>query len=240
MAKLYRLSPSTRLINRVFRAMTQLGVGASYCHILTVPGWKTGRLHSTPVDVMEVGGDRWLVAGYGPANWVRNARAAGEVTLSRGRRTERYRIAEASPAEAVPVLRRYMVEVRVTRPYFDAAPDASDQALEGELQRHPSSGSFLISLEGGHRKHEGRRVCTRYGPPEVLQLRELPTPFPKRDEVRIRVHATAVTSSDCIVRSLRVPASMWIPARLVVGLTKPRRPILGMVLAGESRPSART
>ncbi len=76
-------------------------------------------------------------------------------------------------------------------------------------------------------------VCTRYGPPDMLQLRELPKPVPRHDEVRIKMHATAVTSSDCIVRSLAVPASMWIPARLVVGLTEPRKPILGMVLAGE-------
>jgi NADPH:quinone reductase-like Zn-dependent oxidoreductase len=76
-------------------------------------------------------------------------------------------------------------------------------------------------------------VCTKYGPPEVLQLRELDKPAPKHDEVRIKIHATAVTSSDCIVRSFNLPASMWIPARLVVGITRPRRPVLGMVLAGE-------
>ncbi|HEX9121799.1 MAG TPA: NAD(P)-dependent alcohol dehydrogenase [Actinomycetota bacterium] len=76
-------------------------------------------------------------------------------------------------------------------------------------------------------------VCTRYGPPEVLQLRELEKPAPKPDEVRIKIHATAVTSSDCIIRSFNLPASMWIPARLVLGITRPRRPVLGMVLAGE-------
>ena len=137
MAKTYKLNLGTRLVNWVFRTMTRLGLGASYRQILTVPGRKTGRLYSTPVDVMEVGGDRWLVAGYGPVNWVRNARAAGEVTLSRGGRTEKYRIAEASPAEAVPVLRKYLTDVRVVRPYFDAAPDAPDEALEAELSRHP-------------------------------------------------------------------------------------------------------
>jgi len=137
MAKAYRLNFGTRLINRIFRAMTRLGLGASYRQILTVAGRRTGRLYSTPVDVMEVGGHRWLVAGYGPVSWVRNARAAGEVTLSRGTETERFRIAEASPAEAVPVLRKYLAEVRVVRPYFDAAPDAPDEALAAEVSRHP-------------------------------------------------------------------------------------------------------
>jgi deazaflavin-dependent oxidoreductase (nitroreductase family) len=85
------MSRATRLINSLFRALTRLGLGASYRHILTVPGRKTGRLYSTPVDVLELDGQRWLVAGYGPASWVANARAAGEVTLSRGGRNQRLR-----------------------------------------------------------------------------------------------------------------------------------------------------
>jgi hypothetical protein len=55
-----------RPINWVFRTMTRLGLGASYRHILTVRGRKTGRQYSTPVDVMQVGGQRWLVAGVRP------------------------------------------------------------------------------------------------------------------------------------------------------------------------------
>ena len=57
------------MINWWFRTLTELGRGAAYRHVLTVPGRKTGRTHSTPVDVIELGGHRWLVAGYGPANW---------------------------------------------------------------------------------------------------------------------------------------------------------------------------
>jgi hypothetical protein len=58
MAKTYRLSVGARLINSVFRLMTRLGLGASYRYILTVPGRKTGRLYSTPVDAIEVAGYR--------------------------------------------------------------------------------------------------------------------------------------------------------------------------------------
>jgi NADPH:quinone reductase-like Zn-dependent oxidoreductase len=76
-------------------------------------------------------------------------------------------------------------------------------------------------------------VCTRYGPPEVLQLAELPEPVPRRDQVRIKMRATAVTSSDCLVRSLNLPLGMRIAARLAVGMTRPRRRVLGMVVAGE-------
>lgn len=136
MARTYRRHPGTQLINWWFRTLTNLGRGASYRHILTVPGRRTGRLHSTPVDVIEASGQRWLVAGYGPANWVLNARAAGEVALSRGRRSETYKVEEAGAEDAIPVLRKYIAEIRVTRPYFDAAPDAADEAIAAELPRH--------------------------------------------------------------------------------------------------------
>jgi deazaflavin-dependent oxidoreductase (nitroreductase family) len=136
MAKTYRLSLATRLINMAFRLITRLGLGASYRHILTVPGRKTGRLYSTPVDLIEVDGHRWLVAGYGPAGWVRNARAAGEVTLSRGRQTDKFKVEEAEVEAAVPVLRKYIAEIRVTRPYFNANPDSPDEAIAAELVRH--------------------------------------------------------------------------------------------------------
>jgi deazaflavin-dependent oxidoreductase (nitroreductase family) len=137
MAKTYRLSPGTRLINSLFRALTRLGLGASYRHILTAPGRKTGRLYSTPVDIIEHDGQRWLVASYGPTNWVRNVRAAGEVTLSRGRQSEHFRLDEADRPTAVPVLRQYMSEIRITRPYFAASPDSADEDVAAELPRHP-------------------------------------------------------------------------------------------------------
>jgi deazaflavin-dependent oxidoreductase (nitroreductase family) len=136
MAKTYRLNFGARLINSVFRLMTRLGLGASYRYILTVPGRKTGRIYSTPVDAIEVAGDRWLVAGYGPVNWVRNARAAGEVTLSRGGRSEKFNVEEAAAETAIPVLRAYIGEIKVTRPYFDADPDSPGDAIAAELKRH--------------------------------------------------------------------------------------------------------
>ena len=138
MTRTYRLGPGTRAVNWGFAAMTGAGVGASCRHILTVRGRTSGRPHSTPVDVIDAAGHRWLVAGYGPSSWARNARAAGEVTLRRGRNSGRYAVTEPAPSEAVPVLRRYMAQIRVTRPYFDAAPDSpDDDAIKAELPRHP-------------------------------------------------------------------------------------------------------
>src|SRR5690349_21205348 len=76
-------------------------------------------------------------------------------------------------------------------------------------------------------------VCTGYGPPETLRLVEVDPPIPGADEVRLRVRATAVTSSDCLVRGFRMKPTLWIPGRLVLVITRPRRPILGMVFAGD-------
>ena len=76
-------------------------------------------------------------------------------------------------------------------------------------------------------------VCTIYGPPEVLQLKEVEKPTPKNNEVLIKIFATAVTASDCIVRGFKVPIVLWIPMALAVGFPKPRQPILGMLFAGE-------
>jgi NADPH:quinone reductase-like Zn-dependent oxidoreductase len=75
-------------------------------------------------------------------------------------------------------------------------------------------------------------VCTRYGPPEVLRVEEIATPVPRKNEVRIRILATAVTSSDCYIRGLRLSPAYRIMARLVLGWNAPRQPVLGMVLSG--------
>ena len=76
-------------------------------------------------------------------------------------------------------------------------------------------------------------VCTKYGPPDVLQLQEVEKPAPSDNEVLIRIYATAVTSSDCIIRGFKVPLGLRLPMGLVIGFTRPRKAILGMVLAGE-------
>jgi NADPH:quinone reductase-like Zn-dependent oxidoreductase len=75
-------------------------------------------------------------------------------------------------------------------------------------------------------------VYERYGPPEVLQLREVEKPAPKDNEVLIKTYATTVTSGDWRVRSLNVPAGFGLIMRLVFGVTRPKQPILGTELAG--------
>jgi NADPH:quinone reductase-like Zn-dependent oxidoreductase len=76
-------------------------------------------------------------------------------------------------------------------------------------------------------------ICTKYGPPEVLQLREVEKPVPKDNEILIKVYATTVTSGDTRIRSFRVPISFWLPARIALGIKSPKINILGAELAGE-------
>ncbi len=76
-------------------------------------------------------------------------------------------------------------------------------------------------------------ICTQYGPPEVLQLKEIEKPRPQDGEVLIKVHATTAHVGDTRIRGFRVPPAAWLFARLYLGIRKPKRPILGMELAGE-------
>lgn len=74
----------------------------------------------------------------------------------------------------------------------------------------------------------------RYGPPAVLQLEELPTPVPADDEVLIRVRAVEATKSDCEMRSFRYAVKwFWVPMRIALGITRPKRRVLGSYFAGE-------
>jgi NADPH:quinone reductase-like Zn-dependent oxidoreductase len=76
-------------------------------------------------------------------------------------------------------------------------------------------------------------VATKYGPPEVLERREVEIPAPRDHEILVKVYATTVTSGDSRARSFTVPLSAWFLARITLGLRKPKKAIPGMVLAGE-------
>jgi deazaflavin-dependent oxidoreductase (nitroreductase family) len=104
---------------------------------LTVPGRRTGKPYSTPVTLVEEKGERWLVAPYGEVGWVKNARAAGKVTLARGSRSETVRIIELAPSEAAPVLKKYVTDVPIVRPFFDVGPQSDTKDFIAEAPRHP-------------------------------------------------------------------------------------------------------
>lgn len=76
-------------------------------------------------------------------------------------------------------------------------------------------------------------VYTKYGPPDVLQLKEVEKPVPEKNEILIKIKATTVTAGDIRSRSFTVPRSVWLPARITLGFSQPKKQILGMELAGE-------
>lgn len=76
-------------------------------------------------------------------------------------------------------------------------------------------------------------ICTGYGPPEVLCIQQYEKPIPKKDEILIKVYATSVTNSDIFIRSSNIPLAFMIPMRFMIGIRKPRNPIIGEVFSGE-------
>ena len=140
MAKTYRPGGGDRVANAVLGSLLRVGLGPSFMRLLTVTGRTTGKPRTTPVVPVQTDRGRWLVAPYGEVGWVRNARAAGTVTLRRGRTSETLAATEVSPADAVPVLREYLalklVRKRV-QPYFDVTPESSDEAFTADAAHHP-------------------------------------------------------------------------------------------------------
>src|SRR5690349_12767163 len=107
MARPYRLTFSVRFANALMRWLIQWGLAPQGLYLLTVRGRKGGLPRSTPVTLVEQEGQRWLVAPYGPVGWVHNARAAGQVTLARGRQSETVAIEELQPEASAPILKQY-------------------------------------------------------------------------------------------------------------------------------------
>jgi deazaflavin-dependent oxidoreductase (nitroreductase family) len=137
MARSYRLGFWRRLANRLIAALLRLDVSFPRTYLLMVRGRKSGRLYSTPVTLAEENGERWLVAPYGDVGWVQNARAAKQVTLRRGRRSETVKIVELAPGDAAPVLKKYVSQFPIVRPFFDVTPESDLRDFVAEAPRHP-------------------------------------------------------------------------------------------------------
>ena len=135
MARQYRNTLIRKAANKLITPAVMLGLAPARTHLLTVIGRKTGRQYTTPVNLVEREGRRYLVAPYGEVSWVRNARASGEVTLRRGRRSETRRIEELSADGALPVLDHYWRQNLITRPFFEGKPGQA--AFEHDARRHP-------------------------------------------------------------------------------------------------------
>jgi deazaflavin-dependent oxidoreductase (nitroreductase family) len=138
--------------NTIMSALVRAGlVPRSY--LLTTRGRKTGRPRTNPVVPLEHEGRRWLVAPSGPVPWVHNARAAGQVSLTRRHDTRHYNIREVPPPEAGAVLQRYVRIAPSTRPYFQATKDSPVEDFVAEADRHPV---FELIPAGKDRQHGHR------------------------------------------------------------------------------------
>ena len=136
-ADTFRHTLRRRILNALIAPATRLGLAPRRIHVLTVPGRRTGRRYSTPVQLIIDGERRWLVAPYGEREWVKNARAVGWVELTRARTTTRHSIQEAGPEEAAPVLREYLRTTPIVKRFFDVTRDSPLEAFAAEAPRHP-------------------------------------------------------------------------------------------------------
>ncbi len=122
-----------RVFNRFFGFLVGLGLGFPYNYLLEVRGRKSGKIYSTPIDLLEFGGKRFLVAPCGRTQWVRNAEAAGEVTLKKGSTRQRFRLRSLADGEKLEILKAYLDRFkREVQRYFPvpagSPPDAFKRA----------------------------------------------------------------------------------------------------------------
>ena len=137
MAKTFQVNFATRMRDSLLMTLQRAGVNMGTMSLLTVRSRKSGQPHTVPVRLVEQDGQRWLVAPYGPVQWVRNLRVAGQATLTRGRRSEAISVTELPAGEAAPILKEYLIHVADVRPYFDVTRDSPLEAFEREEPRHP-------------------------------------------------------------------------------------------------------
>lgn len=135
--KTLKVGPPRRVGNVLMSTVAKVGIGPGYLYILTTRGRKTGRPHSHPVQLVIEDEQKWLVAPYGPVDWVKNARAAGRVQLRRGRESREYTIEEAQSSDAGRVLKRYVKIALVVLPYMDAGLSSSEEDFAREAEDHP-------------------------------------------------------------------------------------------------------
>lgn len=128
-----------RVFNRVFGIAVGLGLGFSYNYLLQVRGRKSGKIYSTPIDLLELGGKSFLVAPRGRTQWVRNAEAAGEVTLKKGSLRQRYRLRALSDQEKPEILKAYLDQFkREVQRYFPLPAGSPVEAFRELAQSYPA------------------------------------------------------------------------------------------------------
>ncbi len=126
------------IFNRLLGKLVALGMGPEYMRVLDVRGRKSGRVLSTPVNLLELNGVQYLVAPRGNTHWVRNARVSGRVRLRRGRSSSNYRVEEIPRQERPDVLKEYLKKyAREVQRYFSVEPGADRETFLAIAAEHP-------------------------------------------------------------------------------------------------------
>lgn len=127
------------VFNRAISGLMALGVSVRGSRVLEVKGRKSGQWRSTPVNLLEVDGSRYLVAPRGTTQWVRNVRVAGGGRLKLGQKTEEFKATEIVGDAAVPLLRAYLRKWKweVGAFFGGVGPDSSDAELLAVVPDHP-------------------------------------------------------------------------------------------------------
>ncbi len=127
-----------RIANRTFGGLVRLGLGFGHNYLLEVRGRKSGKVFSTPVNLLEYNGRRYLIASRGETQWARNARAAGRVTLRKGIRRRDYKVRELPVSERPPILKEFLDRFATSVQRFHAVPKGSPaEAHVADAPRHP-------------------------------------------------------------------------------------------------------
>src|ERR1700720_432679 len=125
-------SSGEKIFNRVFGFLVGIGLGFSYNYLLQVRGRKSGNLYSTPINLLEWKGKRFLVAPRGRTQWVRNAEAAGEVTLKKGSARLKFRLRPVAETEKPEILKAYLDNFkREVQRYFPVAAGSPAESFVG-------------------------------------------------------------------------------------------------------------
>ena len=133
-----RPGPVEQIFGRLLTFFVRIGVIRSHFYVLEVRGRKSGRTFTLPVDPIEFEGRRYLVCARGNSNWVRNARAAGEVVLVRALRRRRFAVRELPPGERPPVLKAYLDRYATEVQRFFPVPKGSPvEAFNDLAPRYP-------------------------------------------------------------------------------------------------------
>ena len=127
-----------RTLNKAFGALVRLGIGLRHNYLVEVRGRKTGRLYSTPIDLLEFKQRQFLVAPRGRTEWVRNAESAGEVVLKRGSVRQKFRVRIVSNEEKPEILKAYLDRFKLTvQRYFPVKAGSESAAFAEIADRYP-------------------------------------------------------------------------------------------------------